>query len=178
MNRIVFIVAAYAAVALEAGLAPLWSIPHGDAAAGPSLLLILTCFIALLASPVTTGWAALVLGLIADASASVPMLGPHALGFLLGAYVVLQLRSLVFRESVFTLAFMVLAAGVFAQLGAVALVATRALPITPASGVEGFVAANELVDRFFDVLYTAVAAMPVGWLLFRTTPWWSFGGRR
>ena len=174
MSWLVFALTAYLLTAVQAGLEPLWSIPHGASAAAPSLLLVLLCFIALLASGTTTGWAALLLGLVADALAPTPMIGPHALGFMLGAYVVLQLRALVFRESVFTLAFMVLTAGIFAHLVAVAVIAVRATPLSPAGAMPGFVAADQLVDRFFDVLYSAAAAIPLGWVLFKTSGLWDF----
>lgn len=178
MSRLTFVITAYAAVSIQAGLAPLWGVPHGGSQATPSLLLILTCFLALMAPSLTAVWSAVILGLLADALSAVPLVGPHALGFALGAYVVLQLRGLVFRESVLTLAFMTLAAGVFAHLGAVALIAIRSIPLTPGGAVEGFVAADELVGRFFDVLYTAAASVPVGWLLFRTASWWGFPAKR
>jgi len=177
MSWLVFLLTAYLLTAIQEGLAPLWSIPHGSpgtASASPSLLLVLVCFVALLAPGTTAGWAALVLGLIADALAPTPMLGPHAIGFMLGAYVVLQLRGLVFRESVLTLSFMVLTAGVFSHLAAVALIAIRALPISPTDPMPDFVAANELVDRFFDVLFSAAAALPLGWVLFKTSGLWDF----
>ena len=108
------------------------------------MLLVLLCFVSLLAPGALTLWAALLLGLIADALAGTPIVGPHALGFMLGAYLVLQLRGLVFRESVFTLAFMTLAAGVFVHLAAVALLAVRGLPLTPG---EAHCRASSAADR-------------------------------
>ncbi|MFW6336153.1 MAG: rod shape-determining protein MreD [Phycisphaeraceae bacterium] len=175
MSWLVFALMTYLLTALQEGLSPLWSIPVGRAAeAAPSLLLVLLCFVSLLATGATSLWVALLLGLIADALSGTPIVGPHALGFMLGSYVVLQLRALVFRESVFTLAFMTLAAGLFAHLAAVALLAIRGLPISPAEVTPGFAAADQLVTRFFDVLYSAVVAIPLGWLLFKTAPLWRF----
>lgn len=178
MSWLVFALAAYLLTALQEGLSPLWSIAYGRAAeAAPSLLLILLCFVSLLAPGAASLWAALVLGLIADALSGTPIVGPHALGYMLGAYLVLQLRALVFRESVFTLAFMTLAAGLFVHLAAVALLSIRGLPVSPAEATPGFAAADQLVTRFFDVLYSAVVAIPVGWLLFKTAALWRFSSK-
>lgn len=175
MSWLMFAVTAYLLTALQEGLSPLWSIPHGRAVeAAPSLLLILLCFVSLMATGTTSLWAALVLGLVVDALGGTPIVGPHAIGFMLGAYVVLQLRALVFRESMFTLAFMTLAAGLFANLAAVALLSFRGLPVSPAEATPGFAAADQLVTRFFDVLYSTVVAIPLGWLLFKISPLWRF----
>jgi len=174
MNPFIFLLFAYLATVVQGGLNPLWEIPGGAGSATPSLLLILAVFIALTGPGVVACWAALILGAIVDLSSPVAVLGPHAIGFALGAYVVLQLRSLVFRESVFTMALMTLAAGIFVHLAAVALVAIRGMPITPGEAIEGFRAADELVSRFFNVLYATVMALPVGWLLLKTSLLWGF----
>lgn len=176
MNWITFAIAAYLCLTLQVGLGDLWAI--GPAA--PSLVLVLGVFIGLTAPGTTVGWAMLVLGLLVDAitpwtgpgQQTVTILGPAAIGYLVGAYAVVQLRSMVFRESVLTLAVMTFVVGIFIQLVIVFLMVIRG----PISGdaLPGFSAADQLVMRFLSLLYTAVAAVPVGWLLMKLSPLFGF----
>lgn len=180
MNWLVFALAAYVMLALETGLRTLLGV-SGLAGAYPSFVLILAVYIGLVAPSHVVPWAMLALGLLVDLQAGpVPeaaIIGPAALGYLFGAYVVLQLRVLVFRESVITLAALVFATGIFVQLVIVGLYTMRGLPWLTAQPVEGWSAADQLVHRFFVLLYTAIAAVPIGALLLRTTPLWGLPNR-
>ncbi|MFW6059676.1 MAG: hypothetical protein ACODAQ_05810 [Phycisphaeraceae bacterium] len=180
MNWLVFALAAYVMVALETGLRALLGVSGPDGAY-PSFMLILAVYVALLAPAQVVPWALLVLGVLVDLQMGpVPeaaILGPAALGYLFGAYVMLQLRVLVFRESVITLAALVFATGIFVQLVIVGLYTMRGLPWLTAQPIEGWGAADQLVRRFFILLYTTVVALPVGALLLRTTPIWGFPNR-
>ncbi len=116
----------------------------------------------------------LVLGLLVDLqpnpTPAVTIIGPASLGYLVGAYVVLQLRALVFRESVITLAALVFTTGIFIQLVIVGIYTMRGLPWLTAQPVEGWNTADQLVNRFFILLYTTVMVVPIGALLLRRRP--------
>ena len=176
MNWITFAIAAYLCLTLQIGLRDLWAI--GPAA--PSLVLILGVYVGLTAPGITVGWAMLVLGLLIDASTpwigleqqSVSLLGPAAVGYLVGAYAVVQMRGMLFRESVLTLAVMTFVVGLFIEVVVVFLLVARGL-IT-GDALPGFSAADQLVLRFLALLYTTAAAVPVGWLLMKLSPLFGF----
>ena len=180
MNWLVFALVAYLMLALEAGLRTLLGIAGPDGAY-PSFILILAVYVGLLAPSQVVPWAMLVLGLLTDLQAGpVPeaaIIGPAALGYLLGAYVIMQLRLLVFRESVITLAALILATGIFIQLVVVGLYTMRGLPWLTAEPIAGWSAADQLVRRFFILLYSTAVAVPIGALLLRSTPLWGFPSR-
>lgn len=168
MNWLTFAIFAFAAYVLETSLRSLFAI--GDSGVSPNLLLILMTFVGLMAPATTVLWASIVCGLLVDLQGGAtlePVLGPAALGFLLAGYAVLQLRGLVFRESAATLVVMTFVAGVFAQLAIVMIYGLRNAAITPAEPIPGWDAATQLYHRFFVLLYSAAAAAPVGWVLFR-----------
>lgn len=176
MNWLTFTILAYLACALQIVLKPVWMIGDSE----PMLALILLVFIALQAPAIHVAWAAIVLGLLAD---SLPfqhedgLIGPWALGFLVAGYAMVQLRNLLFRDSMFTIAIMTLVAGVFALLFATALQLLRGVPALNNEMVEGFSAANRLYYGFGTLLYTAAVAIPVGFLLLRSKPIWGFSHR-
>ena len=177
MNWLVFTLITFVALVLETGLRTLLALGPGVGVT-PSLLLVIAVFIGLLAPPGVVVWSFLILGgltdVISDPVQGGAIIGPAALGYLAGAYAVLQLRTLVFRESVLTLAVMTFVAGVFIQLVVVALYTIRGLSITPAEAIEGWSAANQLVHRFLQLVYSAVVAIPVGYVLFRFVSLWGF----
>ena len=122
MNRLTFAIACYAVLLLQVGLRP-WLDLGGVV---PSFLLVLAVFVALSATATAALGGAIVLGVIADALSSpypgFTPLGPLAAGYFVGVYAVLQVRGMLFRNSVLTLAVMTLLAGLFAELVAVVLV--------------------------------------------------------
>lgn len=174
MNWLTFIITTYILLSAEIGLRGLLVI--GDQVY-PGFLLILLVFIGLAASHHTVGWAALILGLLVDLQPTTGALavpGPAAIGYLVGGYAILQLRTLLFRESVLTLAIMVFAVGIFVNLAEVALYSFRGLGFLAGEPIPGWSAAGELVTRFLRLLYTTVVAIPLGWVLVKTTPLWRF----
>lgn len=175
MNWLTFTLTTYLLLCAEIGLREALRI--GDVF--PSFLLILMVFIGLTAAPMTVAWAALILGLLTDlqpTNGALAIPGPAAVGFLIGAYAVVQLRSLLFRESVLTLAIMVFVVGLFVNLAEVALYSFRGLSFLANEPIPGWSAPGELVTRFLRLLYTAAMALPVGWLLLRLLPLWRFSG--
>ena len=173
MNWLIFTLVAYFAYVVQAGLAPVWML---GARTEPRLLLVLLVYIGLQASPVTVAFAALALGLLHDIQGTGVdgLIGPWALGYLAASYALLQLRNLLFKDSVFTIAIMTLVAGVFAYLVSTALYSFRGVPFLLGQPAPGFSAANALFQGFLDLIYTAVFAVPLGYGLIRTRKIWSF----
>jgi len=180
MNWLFFALATYLTLVVETGLRATWMLPIAGGMT-PALLLVLLVFIGLHAPTWTVIWAGLVLGLVADLQSS-PMpetllIGPTTLGYLAAAYTVLQLRSMVFRQSLLTLVALVLAAGLFAEGVTVAMLTVRSWSWTLGQPIPGWSAADQLVHRFLELIYTSAVALPLGVLLFRTTRLWGFAPR-
>jgi len=181
MNWLLFAIFSYLALMAEMGLRSVWMIPlpmAGDLT--PSLLVIMLVFVGLFAPSWTVAWAGLVLGLLADLQPG-PMpdavlLGPTTLGFLVGAYAVLQMRTMVFRESLLAFVVLVLVTGLFIDLVTVALLTFREVPWPLGEPIPGWSAPTQLVHRFLELLYTAALAIPLGFALFRTIRIWGFPG--
>lgn len=175
MNWLTFAILAYLSFALQVILAPIWPIQGHE----PMVLLILLVFIGLQAPAMAVAWSAIVLGLLADIlqQTETGVVGPWALGFLAAGYAMVQLRNLLFRDSMFTIGIMTLIAGVFALLVATMLQALRGVPIFGNEAVEGFKAANQLYQGFFTLLNTAIFAVPMGYVLLKIRAMWGFSGR-
>lgn len=177
MNWIVLSITAYVFFSLQAGLTPVWTV--GDAT--PNLLLILAVFVGVSARKSAVPWAMLIVGVLLD---TLPgplkdqgvILGPHAVGYLVGAYAVLQLRNLLFRESTVTIVLMVFAVGGFAALVETLIYALRGLPWLAGQGL-GWGTTEQLWRRLQELIYTAALAVPVGLLLQSTRKLWGFTGR-
>ena len=175
----VFAIMGYLLLVLDTGLSTLLAV-NGIS---PSLTLILLAFVALWANPMAAAWAALALGLAVDLNTPIQtahlatdavLIGPAALAYLTGAYVTVQLRGMLFRDSPLAVAVLVLVAGAFVNLVIVAMLTLRGLPWPIAEPLHGWSAADQLVARFFGLLYTAAVAVPAGYLLIRTQGLWGF----
>ncbi len=173
----VFVIFAYVAAALEVGLSGLMTF----GGVRPSLLLILGVFIGMSASPMALAWAMLALGVVVDIIdcpvKDVTILGPAALGYLFGAWALLQFRGLLFRQSAIALAALTFIVGIFIHLVIVALFTMRGIPWLVGEPIEQWSAADQLYHRFLHLLFTAVVAVPVGALLIRFEALWGFGGK-
>ena len=177
MNPLTFTLAAYLAYAFSAGLAPAWT--FGGVAPDP--LLVLMLFVGLNAPRPTTLLTALCLGVLADLRpgplpGGAVLVGPHALGYLLGGYAVLQLRGLLSTRSVVSLVVMTLLVGALEALASVLVVSLRGLPLL-AGDPAPWRATTELLTRARGLLLTAALAAPLGLLLNATRKWWSFTAR-
>ena len=178
MRWTTFVIMTYITLAIQEGLRTLLMFNE----VSPSLVMILMVFIALHAPRSKAAWAALMLGLLtdlkplplADPLTDLTVIGPGCLGYLAATSVVLQLRAMVFRESAMSLAALVLLAGVFAHLVIVALLTMRGLPWPLGEPIQGWNVADQLVERFLEVLYTAIWALPMGVVLNRLIPLWDF----
>ena len=173
MNWILFTILTYLFLLMQQGLTTLLGVPDAQGVS-PDFLLIFAVFVGIQAPSRKVAWAMLAIGICANLLpgpvAGGPILGPEALGYLAGAFAVLQLRTLVFRESVISLAIMVFVVGIFIQLVTVALYTGRGLPILLGQPVPHWNASNELFHRFWMLLYSAIAAIPVGLVLLKLAP--------
>lgn len=175
-----FFIFTYFALVLQVGLADL--LGYGEQGVAPSFLLILGVYVAMAAPSMTTAFALLMLGLLSDLTRHLPtgdggilwLIGPRALGMLAAAGAVLQLRVMMYRNSILALTLMVFIAGVFVNLVAIAMVTVRGLPWMPGDPIAMWSASDELVRQFREVVYTAVMAVPVGAVLLRLTSLWRF----
>ena len=181
MNWAIFAIFAYLAIVIDRGLTVLFP----DTAAAPSMTLVLMVYLAMSAPPWKVMWSALALGLLVDLSrkitlvdgpAAAVLIGPNALGYVIGAYLVLQVRAMLFRHSLLSLLALVVAGGMLAQLVTVFLLSVRGLSIVPGEAVAQWSAIGEVGTRFVQVIYSAVLALPAGWLLMRIEPLWQFAG--
>ena len=180
MNRVVFALVAWVFVGLEWGLRD--SLQIGTLNIAPSFVLILATMVALWATPSAAIGSAVVLGLALDVLYQVPhdrgedvvVLGPHALGLMLGAVVVLNVRTLVYRKNTLTLAVVCVLSGMFAASVVTAALSIRALydPIR----IDRPLA--ELGQRFASAAVTFVLALPVGFVLTRARRIFGFASDR
>jgi len=167
MNRVVFALVAWVFVGLEWGLRD--SLQVGTLKVAPSFVLILSTMVALWASPGAAIGAAVVLGLALDMLHQIPrgpgetvvVLGPNALGLMLGAYFVLNVRAVAFRKNTMTLAVLCLISGVLAAMVVTAALSIRSLydPIQ----IDRPVA--DLGQRAASAVATFLLALPVGFVL-------------
>ncbi|MEM1107066.1 MAG: hypothetical protein AAGH99_00050 [Planctomycetota bacterium] len=177
MNWAAFCITAYVFFALQSGLSDAWAVSD----ATPNLLLILAVFVGVSARKPAVPWAMLIIGVLLDLLPGPlenqgTILGPQAVGYLVGAYAVLQLRHLLFRESTVTIVLLVFAVGGFAALVETLIYALRGLPWLAGEGL-GWGATEQLWRRLQELIYTAALAVPVGWLLQLSRKLWGFTGR-
>ena len=179
MRWLVFVIFLLASLALETGLSTLLEV-GGNLT--PSFVLVLAVFVAVWAPPLPAAWACLIVGVVVDLTQPFPvgpqqdvaLLGPAALAFLGGGYLALQVRGMLFRDSPVTLAVMVLLLGAFVQVVLVALLTARGFAFLTGEPILGWSAVGQLMHRLGCVLYSAVLALPLGFLLVRSAPLWGF----
>jgi hypothetical protein len=91
------------------------------------------------------------------------LIGPNAVGFMLGGWAALQLRG-IFRRSIPGIVTTVLIVCFFTELAVVAAMTVRGLPWPTAEPIIGWSAADELVRQFWCLLYTVVMSIPLVYL--------------
>lgn len=184
MRWTVFAIFTFLMLVLETGLRALLTIPVGSMDdTAPSFLLVLAAYVALHAPRRLVPWAMLIVGLIIDAITTlgiaepvqdVVIIGPAALGFLFGGIATIQLRSIINRDSPATLPIVTFAAGIFIHAMIVFLISMRSWPFIPSDPVPNWHAADQLANRFLQLLYTTVLAIPLGFIFRRTDRLWGF----
>lgn len=183
MRWTVFLVAGFVVIVLQLSLREVLTL-HSVGEVKPDLVACLATFIALFAQRGAALWACWLLGLAMDLAPSKGetewhLIGPNALGYVFGGYLVLQLRAMVFRRRAVTTGFLtllfVLAAGIIATF----LLTVRHwyIPDTPLYRSP----LGELWQVCKVALYSGIVGIPFGWLLQLTIVMWNFhggGGRR
>ena len=143
----------------------------------PDVTAALAVFVSLFAHRTAALWACWMLGLAVDlapqaSAASVHVIGPHALGYVFGCYVVLQLRTMVFRRRALTMGLLTFICVLAASIVAVAIFTVRSWYAPDIPLQAGPV--SELLRRFGIALYSGLIAIPLGWLLAQSMPIWGF----
>lgn len=170
----------YFLLAFEVGLRD--SLAIGAMQVAPSFMLVYIVFVASNARVWVAVWAALIAGLFVDLLSTYVVggearvvLGPNALGFVAGALLTIELRSVLYRRHPLTVAVQTLLAGIAVHLIVVFLLSVRQVFARLIAGNDiGFSAGDEFVLRFFTLLYTVVVAVPLGFVLNRLAPLFNF----
>jgi len=167
------------AVAADTALMP--ALELGGAT--PSAVAVLATFAILLASRDTAWFAGVVAGLAVDLSSPLPwdgrmvvVLGPWAIGFAFGAQLLLTIRGSLVRRNPLTIAvacFVMLMAATVVWCAVWSLRAWLPASVPPWGGESVM---RAMAERSRWALWSGVVALPLGWLLLRTVPIWSFPG--
>ncbi len=173
MNWLVYAILAWIALGLEQGFRP--ALQVGSVNIAPSFVLILMVFVSLWVRASAVIPAAMILGACLDMLNKVPtstgetvvVLGPWALGCALAAFLILNLRAMVFRRNPLTLAVLCFIASFAAEVVVLAILMFRSwydiLVLQPA--------AAELTQRLLTALYTGLVSILIGPLLQMAAPW-------
>ena len=175
----VFVLFTVLAVGLDNGFGSVFTL-RGAWFLAPSFAGCLVAFIALSAPAPTVVWAGWFVGLLIDLSpglgeavGSLHVIGPHALGFALGAWLVLTLRIYVFRRRVLTVAMLTFAVVWAAGVVQVLLGIVR-FWLPWAGGELVPFGIGELLHATGNAAYSALLAIPVGWMLIQSISIWRF----
>lgn len=163
MNPLAFMVLLWLGAGAEWGFRD--ALQLGSVSIAPSFLFIVLAFIALWATPSAALWAGLSIGITLDLLHQLPtshgidavVIGPGAIGCLVAAYLVVNMRAILLSRNLFTAPFVTLLAMIVAQVIAVALLAIRGTYDTIEFGPAG----AELMQRLASALFTGVLAIPV-----------------
>lgn len=176
MNVIVLCLASWVCFGLEAALPPV--LDAGSGGVHPSVVIPLLVFVALHAETRATVWTALALGLVSDLLNPVTMTnggaavipGPHALGYLLCAQLVIASRGVVIRHNPLTLVVLSVLGALAASIMTTAVMGVRTIfdDTVVWSGTTG------LVTGFWSALYTALSALVLSFPLFAAAPLFGF----
>ena len=192
----VFLIVAYLVMVLQVGLAPHIGFDTRFGRVEPQVVLLLAVFVALSAPTATTVVACSILGFLLDLASvysvvryndagaviqqsPLVLVGPYTLGYMIGGYMVVQFRPMLFRQHPMTVAAMMFICGAAVHITVAAIFTARRFY----EPLEGFTAQAELAKRGMSLLYSAgiglVLALPLGVL----APYFGFqpvkaGGRQ
>jgi hypothetical protein len=165
VNWVVFLVCAWAAMGLEQSLKGMVALNSWNATVSPSFALILAVWIAMNAPPQSAAWACLILGLLVDLTARIPLepggvltvAGPNALALLVASQFVLSARWLMIRRNPVALALLTLPAGLIATVVSAVPFALRRLLGDAVEWHTG----PELLGGFGSAAYSSLVALPM-----------------
>lgn len=169
MNPIWMVIWAYLALAAQVGLGPLLEIKTRFGFVQPQFILILAVVVGLSSTMSTTYLAWALFGLALDlihsyvhaGGGSFVVIGPYAIGYLCGAYVLAQIRSMIVRQHPLAIPFTALIVGVAIHLVVVGVFTVRQWYDPRAD----FSPLNALLGSLLVLLYTSGVAL-LG------IPWW------
>ncbi len=176
MRWSVFAIIAFVVVVLQLSVREVLTL-HSVGSISPDFVACLATFIALFAARTSALWACWILGLVMDLAprggeTAWHLIGPNALGYAFGGYLVLQLRTMVFRRRAVTTGLLT-----FLFLMSVAVIATFLLTVrhwyiadTPLYHSP----LGEFWQRIKIAVYSGAVAVPFGWLLQITIATWGF----
>lgn len=149
---------------------------------GPSAAAVAVVFLSLHAPRAVVPWIGWFTGLMIDLGAelahegwgSAPMIGPHALGWCFGAYLVAVVRSMLFTRQLHTIAVMTVLFTVAANLGAVFVLAVHGLYEPGAPYLPGGSGMAELGRRLASGLASGALGLVLGPLLTILLPVFAF----
>jgi len=175
----IFLIFAFIALALDSSLVSIMTLHRMDSIA-PHIVIVLAVYICLFASRLSALAACLLLGVMMDLTLPPPgaqavyVIGPYGLGLLFGGYLILQLRTMVFRQRAVTIGVLSFAATIAMAIVMIAIYMIRswygegvAVPIADS-------AVWELIRHVGIAIYTALVGVPLGWVLLATYPLWGF----
>ena len=177
----VFAIAWAACMAVDSGLMPAFAWGRHV----PQLWPVLLAFVCLHASRDAGFWAALATGVWLDAThpavsagaegpVAVLVFGPNVLACAAGAWGVLELRGVLYRRNVLTVAVSAAACAVLWSLAFIAIAGIRAAYADPwplwGPGPGAAAVGNDILTA----LYSAAVGLPVAWALHGTIPAWDF----
>jgi len=171
----VFAIVAYLLLALQVGLTDAVALQTSHGSVAPRLLLLLAVLVGLWASESVTITAWAILGLLTDLVSPHPgglhLLGPYTLGYLAGAYIILQVRPMLFRRHPLTVASMMIVCGGAVHLTVVALLTARMLM---GAALPDWSAADQLTVRMMCLFYSAAVGGVLAIVLVRFVPLFGF----
>ena len=175
MNWVTVLIAGYLLTGIDLGLregVQLW--PTHIA---PSLVIPFVVYVALFAPHTAALWTGLLIGMVVDlstprgpADALTIVVGPHALGFLVAAYFVITVRSMVIRRNPLTLGAVSALAAAIAYLIAIVLLQIRSWCGDPIN----FSLGDEILQRLGSALATGISGMALSVVLFPMFPVFGF----
>jgi len=176
MNWFVFAFVSWITFGLELALQP--TLDAGSRGVHPSMVIPLMVFAALYAPRKQALWSAIVLGVLMDLVSPMSridggiaiIVGPHALGFLLACHFILAIRGSLIRRNPLTLVMISVAASFIAQILVIAIFTARDLGTNPLI----WDASDQLVERSFSSLYTAISALALSIVFFALAPAFGF----
>jgi len=168
LNWFVFAFIAWLTFGLELALIPV--LDAGSGSVHPSMVMPLMAFVALYAPRKQTLWAAIMLGIVMDLvspmartdGGSIVVVGPYALGFLLGAHFILAIRGSLIRRNPLTLVMISIGSAFITQVVVIAIYTARNIGTNPLV----WDASDQLVQRALSSLYTGLSALALSFLFF------------
>ncbi len=156
MRWAVFLLLAWATLGLELSLRKALSL--GQTGIAPSFVFCLVTIIAATAQPGRVYWLAWVMGLLLDVTfmlptengADVRVIGPYALSTVAGAYMIVSIRSLMYKRSPFAYGFTAAVGSMVAQACLIAIFTIRAATLDHIAWSAG----HEVWTRLASCLYT------------------------